>query len=416
MKRNILLVITLLGVFSLCANAQYGLLGELTEGANSQFDDLGFSVATNGNTVAVTGYLSSLGSVAVYVEPTAGWGNMNQPTAVLSTSDQSALNSVAINGTTIVATGSSGSAYVYVMPTGGWVSTSTPDTVLTASDGAVLTSIAISGNTVVAGSPTADGVNQQTGAAYVFVEPTGGWTGPPLNQTAKLTAKDGLTDDRMAVSVAIDHSTIAAGAPDKRMGKVCPAQGCHFFQGAAYVFVQPANGWANMTQTAELTVSNGQPGDNLGSSVAALGPVVVVGASQADTYTGPGEAYIFIAPKSGWVNKTQSARLYASDGKKYAYFGSAISMSATTVVVGASNGSVGANVEQGAAYVYVQPQGGWRGSVKQTAKLTASDGKVGDQFGFSVSVNVTSGTTVIASGAPYHGVGSIVAQGTAYVF
>jgi len=414
MTRNKLLVIALLGMFSLCANAQYGQLAELTEGGAAQFDDVGFSVATNGNTVAVTGYQSALGSVLVFVEPTGGWGNMSQPTAVLSTSDQSALNFVAINGTTIVAASSSGSAYVYVMPTGGWVN-ATQNAKLTASDGAVLTNVAISGSAMVAGSPTANGVVSQTGAAYVFVEPTGGWSGS-LSQTAKLKAKDGLADDRMGVSVAIDGGTVVAGAPDKRIGKVCPAQGCHFFQGAAYVFVQPKNGWANMTQAAELTVSNGQSGDNFGAAVSVAGSVAVVGASQADSYTGSGEAYVYIAPKGGWVNMTQTARLYASDGQKYAYFGSAISMSGTTVLVGAANGSVGSNVEQGAAYVYVRPTGGWEGSIKQTAKLTASDGAVGDQFGWAVSVNVSGGTTVIASGAPYHEVGSSIAQGAAYVF
>ena len=415
MKRNILSVVALLGMFSLGAHAQYGQLAELTEGGAAQFDDLGFSAATNGDTVAVTGYQSTVGSVLVFVEPTGGWANMSQPTAVLSTSDQSALNFVAINGTTIVATSSSGSAYVYVMPVGGWVD-ATQNAVLTASDGAVLTNVAISGKTVVAGSPTANGVKTKTGAAYVFVEPTGGWSGS-LNQTAKLTAKYGLTDDRMGFSVAIDGGTVVAGAPDKPFGNVCPAQGCHFFQGAAFVFVQPKNGWANMTQTAGLTVSEGQPGDNLGAAVSVSGGVVVVGASQEDTYTGPGEAYVFVEPKRGWSNSAEpAAKLYASDGEKYAYFGSAISISGNTVVVGAGNGNVGANVEQGAAYVYVQPSGGWKGSTKETEKLTASDGTIGDQFGWAVSVNVTSGTTVIASGAPYHEVGTIIAQGAAYVF
>ena len=414
MMRNKILVIALLGIFSVCARAQYGQLAELTEGGTAQFDDVGFSLATNGNTVAVTGFQSSLGSVLVFVEPSGGWGNMSQPTAVLSASDQSALNSVAISGTTIVATSSSGSAYVFVMPAGGWVN-ATENARLTASDGAVLTSVAVSGSTVVAGSPTASGVVSHSGAAYIFVEPAGGWSGS-LSQTAKLKAKGGLADDRMGVSVAIDGETVIAGAPDRRIGKVCQAQGCHFFQGAAYVFVQPTSGWANMTQTAELTVSNGQPGDNFGSAVSVTGGVAVVGASQADSYTGPGEAYVFVAPKSGWANMTQTARLYASDGQKYSYFGSAIGMSGSTVLVGAANGGVGSNVEQGAAYVYVQPAGGWKGSIKQKAKLTASDGAVGDQFGWAVSVTVSAGTTVIASGAPYHEVGSSIAQGAAYVF
>ena len=78
------------------------------------------------------------------------------------------------------------SAYVYVMPTGGWVN-ATQNAVLTASDAAVLTSVAISGNTVVAGSPTADGVKPQAGAAYVFVQPAGGWAN--MTQTAKSPEK-----------------------------------------------------------------------------------------------------------------------------------------------------------------------------------------------------------------------------------
>jgi len=415
MKRNILLATILLGMFSICATAQYGQLAELTEGGTAQYDDVGFSVATNGNTVAVTGYQSAQGSVLVFVEPNGGWGNMSQPTAVLTTSDQSALNFVAISGTTIVATSSSGSAYVYVMPVGGWVN-ATQNAVLTASDGAVLTNVAISGGTVVAGSPTANGVKTQTGAAYVFVEPGGGWTGT-VNQAGKLTSKFGLTDDRMGVSVAIDGGTIVVGVPDKAIGKVCPAQGCRFFQGTAYVFVEPKNGWTNMTQTAGLTVAKGQAGDNFGASVSIAGNVVAVGASQADTYTGPGEAYIYVEPKNGWSNSSQpTAKLYASDGQKYAYFGSAISVSGNTVVVGAANGNVGSNIEQGAVYVYVEPSGGWKGLTQETQKLISSDGTVGDQFAWAVSVNVTSGTTVIAAGAPYHQVGSSIAQGAAYVF
>jgi hypothetical protein len=415
MKRKTLFIIALLGVFSLCASAQYGQMAELTEGGTAQFDDFGFSVTTNGSTVAATGYQSAQGSVLVFVEPTGGWGNMSQPTAVLTASDQSALNFVAINGTTIVATSSSGSAYVFVMPASGWVN-ATQNAVLTASDGAVLTNVAISGNTVVAGSPTANGVKPQTGAAYVFVEPSGGWSGP-LNQTAKLTAKYGLTDDRMGVSVAIDGGTVVVGVPDKAVGAVCPAQGCRFYQGTAYIFVEPGNGWTNLTQTAGLTVADGQAGDNLGSAVSISGNVVVVGASQEDTYTGPGAAYVFVEPKTGWINSAfPTAKLFASDGTKYAYFGSAVSINGNTVVVGAGNGIVAKNIEQGAAYVYVEPSGGWKGQTKETQKLISSDGGVGDQFGWAVSVNVTNSTTVIASGAPYHEVDSSIAQGAAYVF
>src|SRR5579863_4019033 len=103
---------------------------------------------------------------------------------------------------------------------------------LTASDGATLdslgSSVAISGNTIVAG---ALGNNSNTGAVYVFVEPTTGWTN--MTQTAKLTASDGQSRDDLGWSVAISGNVVAAGAPGGATG-------------AVYVFVEPAGGWVDM--------------------------------------------------------------------------------------------------------------------------------------------------------------------------
>ena len=47
---------------------------------------------------------------------------------------------------------------------------------------------------------------------------------------------------------------------------------------------------------------------------------------------------------------------------------------------------VATNADQGAAYVFVRPAGGWRVGA-QAAKLVASDGAAGDQFGVSVAVS-----------------------------
>jgi hypothetical protein len=58
----------------------------------------------------------------------------------------------------------------------------------------------------VAGSEAADG----TGAAYVFVEPSGGWTN--MTETAKLTAKGAQNGYRVGSAVAIAGNTIVVGA------------------------------------------------------------------------------------------------------------------------------------------------------------------------------------------------------------
>lgn len=415
MNRRMHLAIVLL-TLSWCAQAggqvrraAFAQEGELTDSGGTAFDDLGFSVSSNGNTVVAT----NGGAVNIYVEPSGGWANMTAPTAQLTVSGDP-LDQVSISDSTIAALGTSGAAYVYLMPAGGWKSTSQPNAILTTSDKAILTNVAVNGNLVAAGSPTADGSQSQQGAAYVFSMPAGGWAN--MTQTAKLTASDGVPDDRFGVSVSVSGTTVLAGAPDAMIGTVCPKK-CHLFQGAAYVFVKPADGWVNMNETAKLTTGDGGPGDNFGGAVSIndSGGTALIGASQQDTVIGPGAAYIFVKPPAGWqTTSNDTAKLTASDGVKYAYFGFSVALSGSstnTAVVGATNGLVGKNLAQGEVYAYVEPSGGWK-TTTETAKLTASDGALGDVFGYSVAIN---GTT-IAAGAPYHEVGSNKAQGAAYIF
>ena len=77
----------------------------------------------------------------------------------------------------------------------------------------------------------------------------------PVVQQAELTASDlgGL----LGASVAISGNTIVAGAPEATVNG-------NPYQGAVYVFVKPRGGWANATQTARLTASDGAAGDGLG--------------------------------------------------------------------------------------------------------------------------------------------------------
>jgi hypothetical protein len=105
---------------------------------------------------------------------------------------------------------------------------------------------------------------------------------------------------------------------------------------------------------------------------------------------------------------TQQAEITASDGAASDLFGSGVSVSGGTALVGAPglcmSGPPCTNAQQGAAYVFVQSGATWT----QQAELTASDGVAGDQFGFQVSLS--GGTALV--GAPFHHGG----QGAAYVF
>jgi hypothetical protein len=324
----------------------------------------------------------------------------------------------------------------------------------TASDGASLdefgNSVSASGNTAVVGAPFADG---GTGAAYVFVKSSK--SGASMTQTAKLKASDGATGDTFGWSVAISGSTIVVGALGHTVGS-------NPQQGAVYIFVEPANGWADMTETAELTASDGAPSDWLGSSVAIGVDTVAAGAVEADN-GGPGAVYVFVEPPNGWINSTETAKLTPLNGTPGLGIGRSVGIAGSAVVSGSnssavymfvepangwdnmtettqlSGGSAALNAvaisgttvaagsylasvygEKGAVFVFQKPKLGWATATvfKPVAELTASNGQVFDELGYSVSIN---GNTIVAGApnAPCHLVRrrcNPIGPGAAYVF
>ncbi len=228
----------------------------------------------------------------------------------------------------------------------------------------------------------------------------------PFLEQAKLTASDGDLGDRLGVSVAVSGDTVVVGAFDDDVG-------ANADQGSAYVFVKPGAGWANATEAAKLTASDGAAGDGLGVSVAVSGDTVFVGAYRDDVGANAdqGSAYVFVKPGTGWASATETAKLTASDGAASDFLGQSVAVSGDTVVAGAWSDDFGANANQGSAYVFVKPGAGWANAT-ETAKLTASDGAAGDWLGRSVAV---SGDTVFV-GAYLDDVGANADQGSAYVF
>jgi len=405
----------LLAIAVLCACATFSAtatnslqqLAELTPTTRANQDSFGISVAISGDTAVVSDYdanIESFGSIYVYVKPASGWDNMTQ-TARLTASDsgQGFGTSVAIDGNIIVvgaantsnfsrATATPGAVYVYVKPAGGWQDM-TETAKLTATDGlsgdAFGNSVSISGTTIAIG---AFFVNNFSGRAYVFTHNGGGW-----KQAAELTASDsdGILD-YLGCSVAISGDTVVAGS-----------FGHTNFQGASYVFVEPSGGWSNMTETAELSASNGAQSDNLGFSVGINGSVIVAGAPGARSSFGG--AYVYLQPTGGWSTTSSfAAELGAPNGLSGDSFGQAVSIghSGRVIVVGAPGLNVGSNDEEGAAYVYSEPKAGW-GKVRSTVELTASDGTSLIFFGVSVGISNSS----IIAGAP-----GDTAPGAAYIF
>ncbi len=230
-------------------------------------------------------------------------------------------------------------------------------------------------------------------------------TGGPLAQQAKLTAFEGVAGERLGSSLAGSEGTVIIGAPDATVGP--NAQ-----QGAVYVFTASSASATGWIQSAKLTVAGGLAGERLGAAVAISGSTIVAGAPGAGA--GRGVVYVFSEPASGWASGTQAAKLItgASDVALVRGLGESVAISGSTVVAGAPDTDVMGSEDQGAAYVYSEPVGGWAGDVQDSARLTASDGSAGDLLGASVSI---SGATV-AAGAPDASGGGAAGQGVVYVF
>jgi hypothetical protein len=403
---------------------------KLTASDGEGHDNLGISVAIDGDTVVVGAWLDGhgRGSAYVFVKPASGWSGRLTESAKLSASEGTPVvggfgESVAISGGTIVVgeggakvgeNGFQGAAYVFVEPPGGWAGNLTETARLTASDGKrgdFLGSVAVSGGTVVVAAPGAD---DSQGAAYVFLEPADGWRGR-RTETARLAASDGEADDRFGDHVAVSGGTVVVGASNDGIAG-------NDGQGSAYLFVEPAEGWGGqLTETAKLKASDGEAGDGLGRAAAVSGDTVVVGAwrDEVGGRQGQGSAYVFVEPAGGWAAElTESAKLTASDGETGDNLGVEVAIAGDMVVVGATGDTIAENHQQGSAYVFVEPEAGWAGSLHQAAKLWAADGATLDRFGFSVAV---AGEAIVVGALLDDFAGGDVPrlgrdQGSAYVF
>ncbi len=269
-------------------------------------------------------------------------------------------------------------------------------------------SVAVDGDTLVIGALGDDDTINLSGSAYVFTRVAGGWT-----QAGKLTASDPKEDAGFGRAVAVHSDTIVVGAYEEDHDSSTRNVG------AAYVFTRPANGWADMTQTARLTASDAAENDEFGTSVAVHEDTIVVGAPEEDTGA-RGSAYIFTKPANGWVNTNETATLRGESGGDR--LGGSVAVHGDTIVVGAFE----ENGDRGAAYVFTKSAatGVWddwddKKASTATARLTGSDRANGDKFGWSVAFD---GETIVV-GAPFddyydpdNNTNDVSNSGAAYVF
>jgi hypothetical protein len=274
--------------------------------------------------------------------------------------------------------GGQGAAYVFVQANGVWSETQK----LVASDGVANDwlgqSVALDGDTAVIGASQYLGFGN--GAAYVFTHDAAGWTA-----SQKLTADDGVQRDQFGISVAVDGDEILVGA-----------FGVSFYQGAAYAFARSNGSW---TQTQKLMADDASMNADFGVAVALEGSTALIGAYGDGSYQGA--AYVFADAGGTWG---QAQKLVASDGAADAHFGISVTLDGARALIGAEGATVDANSHQGAAYVFDDAAGTWT----ETQKLTSSNGAAFDYFGRSVAL--------YGPNAAIGAYGPNALQGAAYLF
>jgi hypothetical protein len=382
---------------------------ELVAGNGTAGDKFGWSLALDPDTALVASYLAAVGgnasqgAVYVYTRKDGEWVQDD----ILTASDGQPHDwfgySVALRGDTAIigATGvyvgnhdDQGAAYVFTRNDAGeWIEA----TKLTAAGGIAGEwfgfSVALGDDTAIIGTPEADvGGDSFQGKVYVFDRVGDAW-----NEGQTLTASDGEAFDQLGYSVAMHGTTIVAGAPDAAIDG-------RSGQGAAYVFTKSGGIWSF---AGKLVADDGAAYDDFGRSVAIEGLDLWVGADKADidTHADQGAVYRFEESDGAW---TQAGKLSALDGNPNDLFGSSIAVDGGNALIGAREATVGDNSGQGAAWMFTRGTDGW----DDGSRLTASDGATNARFGVRVALD--GGTALV--GAYYANVGANFQQGAAYVY
>ena len=185
-------------------------------------------------------------------------------------------------------------------------------------------------------------------------------------QQSKLTADDAEEVDLFGYSVSISGNRALVGARNNK---------------TAYIFDLIENTW---TQTYVLspTQITGEAIINFGVSVSLSGNRALIGSDwNSSNSIGAlfGSAYVFEFSNGDWL---QTAKLNANDASAGDQFGVFVSLSGSRALIGSFLDDYNGFTNSGSAYIFDLSEGNW----SQTAKLMASDGSSGDQFGHSVSL------------------------------
>ncbi len=198
-------------------------------------------------------------------------------------------------------------------------------------------SVDIDGDTLAVGAGHGgDGQFSTSGAVYLFTRSGTEWT-----QQAKLNHPRGedAVVARLGNAVALEGDVLVAGARSEQIGD-------KVVQGAAYVFRRSGSAWR---LAARFTHRTGDIGDNFGWAVDMADGNIIIGAYWEDIEGNDkqGAAYLYAPAGGGWFPR---GRLIAADGSARDALGSDVATNGTVIVAGAPQVRRGDDILVGAIY------------------------------------------------------------------
>lgn len=311
-----------------------------------------------------------------------------------------------------------GAAYIYERDpaTGVWVQVQSFTTGSIQNFQYFGTAVAVSGNTVVVGASSYNtGSLTAAGLVYIYErDANGSWL-------YKKGFTGQQTGEQLGVSVAISGDIIAAGSMNNS-----PIAGIQHYNGFNYGYTTPSNSSSSgavriferdalgvWNDRAQIKPTSIDAGDYFGCSVAIDGDTVVIGAQNEDSnqttinnsstipadnlMTNSGAVYV-VTRDPVTTLYSFSAYIKPTNLNSGDSFGSSVSISGNTIVVGApaedsnqttitNGGTASADntaTSSGAAYIFSRNSSGiWL----QEAYLKAPNAELNDNFGYSVAIS-----------------------------
>ena len=209
----------------------------------------------------------------------------------------------------------------------------------------------------------------------------------------KITASDKASNDYFGHSVSLSGDYAIVGAYNKNSAT-----------GAAYIYTRNASTWQWVGEQ-KIQASDKASSDYFGYSVSLSGDYAIVGAYGEDTGgSAAGAVYIYTRNTSTGVWGDEQ-KIQASDKAGSDSFGKSVSINGDYAIVGAYR----KDSYTGAAYIYTRNGTTW----SEQQKIEASDKAVGDEFGWSISIN----SNYAIVGARHEDAGaSDTREGAAYIY